>query len=52
MLGVVFLKSLISIFLYILSLIATVLLTMGIFLLIVIIQEKLFVPNDYLTVDF
>lgn len=45
-------KSLISIILYILSLVAIVLLTMGIFILIVIIQEKLFVPNDYLMWTF
>jgi len=51
--GVVFsLKKSISITLYILSLIAVVLLTMGIFILIITIQEKLFVPNDYLMWTF
>ncbi|KAB7709056.1 hypothetical protein F9802_02705 [Bacillus aerolatus] len=41
-------KKLKSIIFYILSLIAIVILTMGIYILIVAIQEKLFVPPEYM----
>jgi hypothetical protein len=46
--GVFHLKKIKIIFLYILSLIAIVVLTIGIFILIVTVQEKIFVPEEYL----
>lgn len=46
------LKRLLSIILFILSIIAAVILTIGIFILIVKIQNKLFVPEDYLMWTF
>lgn len=46
--GVVLLKKIKITFLYILSLIFIVVLTIGIYLLIVAVQEKIIVPEDYL----